>query len=305
MQNRLLTAEFRYGPTPHAGPPFTMTIRLRNLFVAASAVLFTFVLLAAPVSADEIFPDEKLRAVIKEILVKKQINKETIEEADLKTIYFLDAPEKGIKDLTGLDKCTNLASVKLPKNEIESVAALAALKNVQELHLQHNKIADIAPLGEMPKLQYIQLEHNQVAKLDGLEKLSNLRSLYLSNNQVESLTPLSSLSKLTSLYLNDNKVSDLTPIKDLKWIDLLGLKNNQISDLSPLANFTELRFTFLEGNPLTDLSVLVAMAQKDVEGDQRFAPYWRLYLDVDKLPETGKAQVEELTKLGVRINNKS
>jgi Leucine-rich repeat (LRR) protein len=128
--------------------------------------------------------DENLRAVIQEILVKKQINKETIEEADLKTIYFLDAAERGIKDLTGLDKCTNLASIKLPRNEIESVAPLAALKNVQELHLQGNKISDVAPLGEMPKLQYIQLEKNQVAALDGLEKLPNLRSLYLSDNQV-------------------------------------------------------------------------------------------------------------------------
>lgn len=275
------------------------SIRFCSLFAAA---LVAGLVLANSASADEIFPDEKLRAVIKAILVKKQINKETIEEADLKTIYFLDAAGQGIKDLTGLEKCTNLASIKLPKNEIESVAPLAALKNVQELHLQNNKISDIAPLGEMPKLQYIQLENNQVAKLDGLNKLSNLRSLYLSNNQVESLAPLTEVSKLTSLYLNDNKVKDLSPIKDLKWIDLLGLKNNQIADLSPLANFTELRFTFLEGNPLTDLSVLVAMAKKDVEGDQRFAPYWRLYLSTDKLPEAAKAQVAELEKLGVRIN---
>ncbi|MFO1096076.1 MAG: hypothetical protein U0992_22635 [Planctomycetaceae bacterium] len=64
-----------------------------------------------------------------------------------------------------------------------------------------------------------------------------------------------------------------------------------------------MRFTFLEGNPLTDLSVLPsAMAKKDVEGDQRFAPYWRLYLSTDKLPDTAKAQVAELEKLGVRIN---
>jgi hypothetical protein len=63
-----------------------------------------------------------------------------------------------------------------------------------------------------------------------------------------------------------------------------------------------LRFTFLEGNPLTDLAVLVDMSKKDVEGDQRFAPYWRLYLDVGKLPEAAKAQVDELVKLGVRVN---
>jgi hypothetical protein len=46
------------------------------------------------------------------------------------------------------------------------------------------------------------------------------------------------------------------------------------------------------------------MARKDVEGEQRFAPYWFLYLDVDALPEAAKQQVEELKKLGVRVNRK-
>jgi Leucine-rich repeat (LRR) protein len=259
---------------------------------------------AGPAAAEEAFPDENLRAVIKEILKKKQIEKETIEEADLKQIYFLEAPKRGIKDLTGLEKCLNLASIKLPENEIESVAALGALKNVQELHLQGNKVKDIAPIGEMVKLQYIQLERNQVEQLDGLEKLPNLRSLYLSHNQIVSLAPIAGQSKLQSLYVDDNRIADLTPLKDLKWIDLLGLKNNQISDLAPLSGLTELRYTFLEGNPLKDLSVLVEMARKDVEGDQRFAPYWFLYLDVDGLPDAAKGQVEELRKLGVRVNVK-
>ncbi len=277
-----------------------MRLHLRLTLIGFS--LLGLAALTDQARAQEIFPDESLRAVIKEILVKKQINKEQIEEADLKSIFFLEARGRGIKDLTGLEKCTNLASIKLPENQIESVAALAELKNVQELHLQQNKISDIAPLGGMEKLQYIQLENNQVAKLDGLDKLSNLRSLYLSGNQVESLAPLAEVSKLTSLYLDGNKVSDLSPIANLKWIELLGLKNNQISDLSPLAGFTELRYTFLQGNPLQDLSPLVEMAKKDVDGEKRFAPYWFLYLDADSLPDAAKAQVAELESLGVRVN---
>ena len=113
---------------------------------------------------------------------------------------------------------------------------------------------------------------------------------------------MTEVSKLTSLYLNDNKVKDLAPIKDLKWIDLLGLKNNQISDLSPLASFTELRFTFLEGNPLTDLSVLVAMAKKDVEGDQPVRPVLAAVSEHGQASGRGQAQVAELEKLGVRVN---
>ncbi|MFO1096074.1 MAG: hypothetical protein U0992_22625 [Planctomycetaceae bacterium] len=43
----------------------------------------------------------------------------SIEEADLKTIYFLDAAGQGIKDLTGLEKCTNRVD-QAAENEIES-----------------------------------------------------------------------------------------------------------------------------------------------------------------------------------------
>jgi hypothetical protein len=60
----------------------------------------------------------------------------------------------------------------------------------------------------------------------------------------------------------------------------------------------------LEGNPLKDLAPLVEMARADVEGEQRFAPYWFLYLDVESLPDPAKQQVEELRKLGVRINQR-
>ena len=47
------------------------------------------------------------------------------------------------------------------------------------------------------------------------------------------------------------------------------------------------------------------MARKDIAGEQRFAPYWRIFIDADKLPEPAKAQLEELQKLGVRVNPKS
>ena len=92
--------------------------------------------------------------------------------------------------------------------------------------------------------------------------------------------------------------------RSLKWLSTLRLRGNKIQDLAPLGDLNELRYTFLEGNPLSDLGPLVAMAKKDTEGEQRFAPYWRVYLDADKLPDPAKAQLEELKKLGVRVNPK-
>jgi hypothetical protein len=77
-----------------------------------------------------------------------------------------------------------------------------------------------------------------------------------------------------------------------------------VQDLSPLSGFTELRFTFLGGNQITDLAPLVAMAKADIEGPQRFAPYWKLYLGENPLSDAAKGQVEELKKLGVRVDPK-
>ena len=258
----------------------------------------------ATVQASDLIPDAHLETVLKEVLKQKQIDKPQIEEADLKTIFFLDARGKEIADLTGLEKCINLAEVRLSKNRIQNLKPLSELKNIQSLDLASNQIGDLTPLAGLLKLQYLQLDKNQIAKLEGLEKLENLRTLSLADNQVENLLPLGPLKKLNSLSLDRNQVLDLKPLTELSRLSSLGLKANRVADLTPLTGLHELRFTFLEGNPLNDLGPLVDMAQKDISGEQRFAPYWFLYLDVEPLPATAKPQVEQLQKLGVRINRK-
>lgn len=254
--------------------------------------------------AEELIPDPQLNAVIRQVLKKKQIEKEQIDPQDLKTIFFLDARKQGIKSLAGLEHCTNLAEVKLGNNEIADISPLAALKNVQSLSLDHNHVSSLQPLAELTKLQYLELSSNQIQSLTGLESLTNLRSLYLSDNQVRDLAPLASLKQLRSIYLNGNQVESLEPLRELKWVATLALKGNRIADLSPVSGFTELRFTFLEDNPLTNFSVLVQMAQADAAGPKRFAPYWFLYVDDQNLSDEAKAQLESLKQIGVRVNRK-
>ena len=68
-------------------------------------------------AGDVDFPDANLDTVIREILKKKQIDKsdktKKITEEDLATIFFLEAPSREIEDLSGLEKCRNLALIKL------------------------------------------------------------------------------------------------------------------------------------------------------------------------------------------------
>jgi internalin A len=265
--------------------------------VAMGAILWV-----APAVAGVEFPDKNLETVIREILKKKQIDKPEIDEADLKTIYFLEAPKRGIKDLTGVDKCTNLASVTLSDNEIENLGPLSACKNIQLLELGRNKISDIAPLAAIVKLQYIDITGNKVTTVEPLAKLDNLRTLLAAGNQVTSLEPLGKLAKIQSLDFDGNQLANLKGVEGMKWLSNLRIRNNKVEDLSPLGGLTDLKFTFLNGNPVKDLTPLVTMAKNDVEGQQRFAPYWMLFVDIDLLPEAARKQVEELRKLGVRVN---
>ena len=252
-------------------------------------------------SAADLFPDDKLEAVIREILRKKS-DKEEIAEADLKNVYILHAQGKGIKDLTGLEKCPNLAEVRLSKNEIEDLKPLANAVNCQSLDLEDNEISDLSPLAKLEKLQYLQLEGNKIEDVSPLKDLKKLSALYLSENKIKSIEPLSGLEKLVSLYLAKNEISDISPLKELKWLSSLDLQGNKISDLKPLEKMTELRYTMLQKNEIKDLGPLVEMAKKDAEGDKRFAPYWNLYLGGNPLSEQAKErQIPQLKDLGVRV----
>ena len=88
-------------------------------------------------------PDKNLETAIKAELKKKA--EEPLKEEDLKNVYFLEAKKKEIVDLTGLEKCPNLALINLSGNKIVNVAPLAGLSNLQSLDLAKNQIADVGP----------------------------------------------------------------------------------------------------------------------------------------------------------------
>jgi Leucine-rich repeat (LRR) protein len=257
----------------------------------------------APVEAKKplppIFKDKNLEQVIRTIL-RKKTESEEIKAADLKNIYFLRARGKKIADLSGLEKCTNLASVLLPDNEISDLTPLAGLVNVQKLDLSKNRIAELSPLAKLVKLQYLQLDQNQIANLEPVKALPALTSIYLAKNQLESIQPLSGLQKLWMLDLSGNRIQDIAPMKGLKWLQNVSLQGNGLTDISPLSELTELRYTMLQDNKIEDLAVLLAMAKKDMEGEKRFAPYWRLYLKSNPLKD--EAQAAALKELGVRVD---
>src|SRR4051794_5591161 len=109
------------------------------------------------------FPDKNLEAAVRATLHEPQAE---LTDEKLNNAYVLEADGKGIANLAGLEKCKNLALIKLAKNQVADLKPLKGLANLQSLDLAGNKVADLAPLAGLTKLQYLELSNNQVAKVE-------------------------------------------------------------------------------------------------------------------------------------------
>ena len=251
--------------------------------------------------AAPIFADKNLEAAVRAVL---QHEKGELNDSNLINVYVLEAPGKSIANLTGLEKCKNLALLRLTNNQVVDLVPLKGLQNLQSLDLAGNKISDLTPLSDLTKLQYLELSKNQVTSVAPLGGLTHLSALYLSENKISNLDPLGNLSRLSSLSMAKNQVRELGPLAKINRLNTLDLNDNAISDLAPLTKQTELRLLLLERNKITDLAPLVNMSKADAEGDKRFAPFLRLYLAGNPLSETAKSQqLPALKGFGVRIEN--
>jgi Leucine-rich repeat (LRR) protein len=282
-------------PTPASEEP-TMRRPLAISICAFTSIVSVF---AGTTQAGPI-ADKNLEAAIRAVL---QEPKADLTDEKLNNVYILEADGKGIKDLTGLEKCKNLAQFKAAKNEISDLKALKDLTNLQYLDLANNKIIDIAALAGLVKLQYLELSNNQITKVKPLAGLGGaLTSLYLGGNKITSIGPLGNLSKLSSLYLAHNQIEDISALWNITHLNVLDLKENKIDDIGPLSKQTELSILMIEKNQIDDLTPLLNGCKADAQGQKRFAPYLRLFLAGNPLSETAKkTQLEELKKIGVRV----
>ena len=144
-------------------------------------------------------PDANLRAVIAEALGKAA--NAPITEGEMATLTDLDAANKGIRDLTGLEFATNLTGLNLGveevdgrfvnSNDISNLSPLSGLTRLEELDLVDNSIADISPLSRLNSLIVLWLDSNSIADISPLSGLNNLIALGLWNNSITDISALS------------------------------------------------------------------------------------------------------------------
>ncbi len=206
-----------------------------------------------------VFPDPNLEAVI-----RKAINKSegAIYASDLEGLTRLDASFRRIKDLTGLEHCTNLINLDMHNNQITDVSPLVGLNNLQDLNLNENRITDenLLPLARLNNLQELRIDANQITDVLPLAGLNNLQTLYLGNNPITDISPLAGLNNLQYLYLNYNHITDVSPLAGLNNLQYLWLDGNQITDISPLAGLNNLQELHLSNNQIMDVSPLARLS---------------------------------------------
>lgn len=233
------------------------------------------------------FEDEKepiaFADPILEQVVRSAIGKPTgqLTTDDVLGLDGLNAGNRGIQDLSGIEHLENLGILQLhgnlitdisplenlrqvwwlalDNNNIEDISPLAGLTNLEILSLYSNGISSIEPLANLLQLSRLNLDHNSVSDLNPLAELTNLRELSLEVNKVEDLAPLSGLKSLQRLNLIVNQIEDVSPLAELTDLIRLELYGNEISDISPLENLRQLQTFSAGGNWITDISVLEGM----------------------------------------------
>lgn len=259
--------------------------------------------LGAVASAQDLFPDKALEAAVRREVFEKRYNAEPITADDVKNISQVVGKGKGIKSLEGLQHCKSMMKLDLENNEITDLGPIRELKLLQSIDLASNKLQSLEPLTGLTAVQYLHIANNALEDLAPLSGMVKMQSLYAGGNKFKKLEPILPLKKLWTLDVSGSPIEDPAIIAELKGLQTVNIKGCSIKSLEFTRALRELRLLIASGNEALDLNPLAEACEADAQGERRFAPYLRLYLDDTVLKnEANAAVVARLQKVGVRIN---
>ena len=203
-------------------------------------------------------PDPNLRAAIAEALGKGP--NAPITGQEIERLGKLDARNRDIHDLTGLQFAINLNELILSNNQVSDLSPIAGLINLHELRLNENPLSDFSSLKGLKNLTRLWFNRTQVSDLSPLAGLINLELLEFWGTNVSDLSQIAGLINLEFLGFESDNVSDLSQI-----VGLINLKvidagwGSSISDLSPLAGLTKLEGILINAGKVSDLTPLAGL----------------------------------------------
>jgi hypothetical protein len=137
-------------------------------------------------AAAKSFPDTEFRAVIREAVGKPP---GFVQQSDLEGITYLNARNRDITNITGIEKCVNLKYLRLDQNfYLDNVTPLATVVNITELDISSCTLEDISPISHLINLTQLNLFSDEISDISPL--LEN-EGLGFGDSVILTLNPLS------------------------------------------------------------------------------------------------------------------
>lgn len=147
--------------------------------------------------------------------LKEQLGVSILKKTDLAKITKIEALNRGITSLEGLQYCKNLQFLDLRYNNIEDISPISKLPNLSQIYLSGNRIESVAPLAEFPNKQ--------------------INALFLRGNKIKDITPLSHFREIKNLCIAENQIDELLPLANAKIEQLWAAQNNlTLTDINNL-----------------------------------------------------------------------
>ena len=280
------TVEFVTALTPN-----TKSVSLQIISIDGNSVDGSFPIDVAsllPPAKVVSIPDPNLAAAVRESL--NMSSGETFTTHSILNLVKLEARNRGIKSLTGLEHAVNLKEVDLSAEYISDegyvnsnaisdfsplekltaldelnlggmsglrdVSALAGLTNLEGLGLDDTGVSDVSALAGLTNLETLDLTDTAISDVSALAHLTNLETLDLHGTAISDVSALAGLTNLERLYLRYTGVSDVSALAGLTNLEGLGLDDTGVSDVSSLAHLTNLEWLGLLDTAISDVSAL-------------------------------------------------
>jgi|GEM_PF-2657747 len=213
-----------------------------------------------------------------EIAVRSAIDKfeEPVYLGDILDVEILEATDKGINSLIGLESFINLRELKLDKNSINRIDSILALPNLEIVHLQENeittvdlkyafnkvvdldlsknKIKRVSFNSSLNMTKSVNLSGNDITDVSMVQSLKSISKMNFSNNNISTFDFIDSMSTVTELNLSNNDLITMENIAGLQLIERLELQRNDIKLLPDLGNMKELKYLNLSSNDLESVN---------------------------------------------------
>ncbi|MDE0314082.1 MAG: leucine-rich repeat domain-containing protein [Candidatus Poribacteria bacterium] len=211
----------------------SLLIKLTLIFVIGMFFYNTYV---HAENEEDWMPDPALREAVREKLripADRPLTQAYVQEH----LTNLEAIDKGIVDLTGLEHATDLQFLVLPRNKIHDLSPLSGITGLVYLNLSGNQISDLSPLAGLVNLDLLGLSNNQIRDVSPLAGLVNLKKLTLINNPIADLSPLLELENLEDFIIWDRRDRDIS--RTIPISKLIQFGYGETCDLGRIRSISE------------------------------------------------------------------